>query len=81
MESSQSAAVGVGKFATIGGKKFDIKAVMLGVLPSITGILVELLTVGKLSGKQRQLPLIREVLVATIAELDAIMDSRGVERL
>lgn len=63
--------------ATIGGQKFDIKRVLLSVLPSVTGILVELLTQGKLSGKQRELPLIRDVLSAVVAELDSIMDANG----
>lgn len=65
------------KFATIGGSKFDIKRVMLGVLPSITGILVELLTTGKISGKQRDLGLIKEVLESVIVELDTVMESKG----
>ena len=73
-DAAKDKGVQVEKFGaevTIGEKKFDIKRVLMQLLPTLMSLVTELLVTGKIAkAKGRDLALIKAVLYAIIGEID-----------
>ncbi len=75
---ADSSNVKVQGLTSVGGQKFDIKRVLMQLLPTLMSLVTELLVTGKLAkGTGRDFDAIKALLRAVLVELDNIDPTPG----